>query len=152
MLKELIQTSDDWGNKDEIQNCQLAGLADLKTESSYVQDTLVNHLNDLLSFSGVAGFRIDAAKHTQVDHLRVIASRLNRNPYITSEVTNALHVHEETILRKECAPGHRRGCPDPSFGLYLARLCHNLEELRRPQEGVQWRDRAVDPSKLGVKQ
>ncbi|KAG8711205.1 hypothetical protein FRC11_003404 [Ceratobasidium sp. 423] len=51
----------DWGNRDQIWNCELANLADLNTGSEYVRSKLVGFLNDLLSL-GVDGFRIDAAK------------------------------------------------------------------------------------------
>jgi hypothetical protein len=51
-----------------------------------VRQSLASHLNDLLSFPGVAGFRIDAAKHVPIADLQNIKSRLTRNPYITSEV------------------------------------------------------------------
>jgi glycosidase len=78
---------DDWNNKTQLQFCQLGGMADLKTESDYVRGTLVDHLNDLLSFPGVAGFRLDAAKHIPVADLQAIWGRLSRNPYVTSEVS-----------------------------------------------------------------
>jgi glycosidase len=51
----------DWGNKTEIQTCQLENLADLNTETEYVRSRLAQYGNDLLSL-GVAGFRLDAAK------------------------------------------------------------------------------------------
>jgi hypothetical protein len=79
--------TDDWSNKAQIQSCQLAGLADLATETEYVRSSLATHLNDLLSFPGVSGFRIDAAKHVPIADLQNIVGRLSRNPYITSEVS-----------------------------------------------------------------
>jgi alpha-amylase len=81
----LINTAEDWSNKTQIQFCQLAGLADLKTESDYVRQSLVDHLNLILSL-GAAGFRFDAAKHVPVADLQNIVSRLSRTPYIVSEV------------------------------------------------------------------
>jgi glycosidase len=79
-------------------------LHSLKTESDYVRQTLADHGNDLLSL-GVYGFRIDAAKRAwcitfvqwnrcllipfidiPIEDLRNIISRLNRKPYITSEI------------------------------------------------------------------
>ncbi len=59
----------DGGSQFSIQNCWLSGLADLKTESTYVQNVLRGYMNDLVSL-GVQGIRVDAAKHiqnTQVD-------------------------------------------------------------------------------------
>ena len=46
----------------QVQTCELLGLSDLDTKSEKVQQTILAYLNDLLSL-GVAGFRIDAAKH-----------------------------------------------------------------------------------------
>jgi hypothetical protein len=74
-----------WGDRWQIQTCELANLADLKTESERVRSQLVNHANDLLSL-GVAGFRIDAAKHMPVGDLQNILSRLSRQVFVTSEV------------------------------------------------------------------
>ncbi|RKN41600.1 carbohydrate-binding module family 20 domain-containing protein [Streptomyces hoynatensis] len=58
-----------------VQNCELVGLADLDTGSDHVRQRLADYLNDLLSL-GVAGFRIDAAKHIAAADLAAIRSRL----------------------------------------------------------------------------
>ncbi len=55
----------------QVQNCELSNLADLKTESPKVQELLSDYLSDLLSI-GVAGFRIDAAKHMPSQDLATI--------------------------------------------------------------------------------
>ena len=68
----------------EVQNCELVNLADLATESIYVRGKLAAYLNDLRSL-GVAGFRIDAAKHMPVADIADIMSRAS-NPYIYQEV------------------------------------------------------------------
>ncbi|ABX06697.1 MAG TPA: ATPase [Herpetosiphon sp.] len=68
----------------EVQNCELVNLADLKTESDYVRGKLAAYLNDLRSL-GVAGFRIDAAKHMPAADIANIMSRAS-NPYIYQEV------------------------------------------------------------------
>jgi alpha-amylase len=52
----------DYRDMAQVQTCELLGLSDLDTSAIGVQQTIVNYLNDLLSL-GVAGFRIDAAKH-----------------------------------------------------------------------------------------
>ncbi|KAF9650417.1 glycoside hydrolase family 13 protein [Thelephora ganbajun] len=76
----------DWNNRWQVQNCQLAGLADLATESEYVRGKLVDHANDLLRL-GTDGFRIDAAKHIPVDDLWAILGRLSGPPsYVTQEI------------------------------------------------------------------
>ncbi|GAA0505529.1 alpha-amylase [Paractinoplanes deccanensis] len=73
-----------WGDRWEIQNCELVDLSDLKTESGYVRGKLVAYLNDLISL-GVDGFRVDAAKHVPVADLQAIYSQLNGTPYIFQE-------------------------------------------------------------------
>ena len=45
-----------------VQDCRLTGLQDLDTSSSYVRGKIADYLVDL-STIGVAGFRVDAAKH-----------------------------------------------------------------------------------------
>jgi len=53
---------EDYGNADEVQNCQLGALPDLDTSQPYVQKQLRDYINRL-SEMGIKGFRIDAAKH-----------------------------------------------------------------------------------------
>ena len=74
-----------YGNRWEVQNCELLNLSDLNTSNSYVQDQIVNYMNDLIGL-GVAGFRIDASKHMDTNDINTIVNRLNGNPYIFQEV------------------------------------------------------------------
>ena len=78
----------DYTNAWQVQNCDLVGLNDLKTESDYVRGKIAAYLNDLSSM-GVAGFRIDAAKHIPHGDIANIVSRLNGSPYIFQEVIGA---------------------------------------------------------------
>ncbi|MGH3646175.1 MAG: carbohydrate-binding module family 20 domain-containing protein [Micromonosporaceae bacterium] len=71
-----------WGDRWEIQNCELVDLSDLKTESGYVRGKLAGYLQDLVSL-GVDGFRVDAAKHMPVADLSAIYPA---NRYIYQEV------------------------------------------------------------------
>lgn len=82
--QEDINYQDRWS----IQNCDLVGLNDLKTEDAYVQGKIADYLNDLTSI-GVAGFRIDAAKHIPASDIGGIISRLEGNPFIFQEVIQA---------------------------------------------------------------
>ncbi|MGP4110702.1 alpha-amylase [Streptomyces sp. 4N509B] len=76
----------DYGNRDNVQNCELVGLSDLDTGSPYVQQTIADYMNDLLAM-GVAGFRIDAAKHMSANDLAGIRARVNGgNVYWKQEV------------------------------------------------------------------
>ena len=74
-----------YNNRYEVQHCELVGLADLDTDSTYVQDTIVNYLNDLISL-GVAGFRFDASKHMPSGDINSIVARLNNTPLVFQEV------------------------------------------------------------------
>lgn len=76
---------DDYGDRWQVQNCELVGLADLKTESSYVQSTLANYLNDLVNI-GVAGFRLDASKHMPALDISSIINQVNGSPLVFQEV------------------------------------------------------------------
>jgi alpha-amylase len=76
----------DYTNRDNVQNCELVGLADLNTGSDYVRGTIAAYLDHLISL-GVDGFRIDAAKHIAASDLAAIKSRLsNPNIYWAQEV------------------------------------------------------------------
>ncbi|HWV14668.1 MAG TPA: alpha-amylase family protein [Cellvibrio sp.] len=77
-----------YSNTWQIQNCDLSGLNDLKTESDYVRGKIASYMNDLLSM-GVAGFRIDAAKHMPAADISNIVGRLTGHPYIFQEVIGA---------------------------------------------------------------
>lgn len=59
-----------------VRNCKLVGLNDLDQSLSWVNNRITEYLNHLLDL-GVAGFRVDAAKHMHpIDFLQNIFSRL----------------------------------------------------------------------------
>jgi len=81
---------DDFNNYLQVTKCELVSLSDLRTETTYVRDTLAGYLNKLISY-GVSGFRVDAAKHIGQADLAAIESRLHptldgTRPYIALEV------------------------------------------------------------------
>ncbi|CUA73315.1 alpha-amylase [Rhizoctonia solani] len=77
-----------WGNREQIWNCELVNLADLNTGSVGVQNKLAAFSNDLLSL-GVDGFRIDAAKHMHPNDIDAIMKKLSRRPsYISQEIVD----------------------------------------------------------------
>ncbi len=76
---------EDYGNLFEVQNCQLGTLDDLDTGKPAVQARIAAYLNDLLSL-GVAGFRIDAAKHMHHDDLHAILALVDGSPFVYQEV------------------------------------------------------------------
>jgi len=57
-------TVTDYTNAANVQDCELLSLPDLNTEKPSVRDTIAGYLIKLARL-GVAGFRIDAAKHIQ---------------------------------------------------------------------------------------
>ncbi|MFJ4986509.1 carbohydrate-binding module family 20 domain-containing protein [Streptomyces sp. NPDC088732] len=67
----------DYTNRDNVQNCELVGLADLNTGSDYVRSTIAAYLNSLISL-GVDGFRIDAAKHIASGDLAAVKAKLSK--------------------------------------------------------------------------
>jgi len=66
----------DYQDAANVQDCELLGLADLDTEKEAVQQRIANYLLGLVRL-GVAGFRIDAAKHIQPVELDEIVDRVN---------------------------------------------------------------------------
>ncbi|XP_060660223.1 alpha-amylase A [Drosophila nasuta] len=91
-----------------VRNCELVGLRDLNQGNSWVQDKIVDFLNHLTEL-GVAGFRVDAAKHMWPGDLAVIYGRLNNlntahgfssgaKPYIFQEV---IDLGGESISKSE---------------------------------------------------
>lgn len=65
----------DWSSIDQVQECELLNLADLKTEDETVQAKIVGYLQSLVDI-GVTGFRIDAAKHIPLADLENIKAKL----------------------------------------------------------------------------
>lgn len=75
----------DYNDVWEVHNCELVNLADLKTDKPSVQAMLAGYLNDLLGI-GVAGFRLDAAKHMPPEDIASILSMLDDRPFVFQEV------------------------------------------------------------------
>jgi alpha-amylase len=74
-----------YGDAWEVQTCELSNLADLDTGSPYVQERIAAYLQDLVDM-GVAGFRLDAAKHMAPGDIAAILGRVQGDPYIFQEV------------------------------------------------------------------
>nr|AAL92553.1 alpha-amylase [Bibio marci] len=83
-------------DKYQVRNCELAGLRDLNQSEENVRDRVVEFLNHIIDI-GVAGLRVDAAKHMWPTDLAAIYSRLknlntahgfsvNSRPFIFQEV------------------------------------------------------------------
>jgi alpha-amylase len=84
-----IQGEDYASSANNVQQCELLGLADLNTSSPAVQAKLAGYLSELAKL-GVRGFRIDAAKHMSPADLTAILEQVNagatEKPYYFFEV------------------------------------------------------------------
>ncbi|XP_041985036.1 alpha-amylase 2-like [Aricia agestis] len=107
----VIDGMDYANNAWRVRNCELVGLKDLNQGHEHVRTMIVNFMNKLIDL-GVAGFRIDAAKHMWPEDLRIIYDRLhnlntahgfpeNARPYIYQEV---IDYGGEAISRDEYTP------------------------------------------------
>ncbi|KAJ7348969.1 glycoside hydrolase superfamily [Mycena albidolilacea] len=74
-----------YGDAYNVRFCELVGLSDLAQEQEAVRKIMAAFLNDLLSL-GVAGFRIDAAKHMDPTQINNILGLLTAPFYNTKEV------------------------------------------------------------------
>ncbi|XP_015840636.2 alpha-amylase [Tribolium castaneum] len=103
-------TVNNYQDASNVRNCELVGLADLNQGSDYVRSKIIEYMNHLVDL-GVAGFRVDAAKHMWPADLEAIyASLKNLNtdhgfldgqkPFIFQEVIDlggeAISKHEYT--------------------------------------------------------
>lgn len=78
---------EDYNDPEQVWNCELVNLADLKTESEKVRRTLSSYLKDLLDL-GVTGFRVDAARHIRPADLSVILREAGGTPFVYQEVVD----------------------------------------------------------------
>jgi len=72
-------------DKHNVQYCDLVGLPDLCTSCEYVQKTVAGYLNSMADI-GIAGFRIDAAKHMDSGELGQLLSRVKSELFRFQEV------------------------------------------------------------------
>lgn len=63
--------SDPW----QVRNCALVGLHDLNQAVEWVRDRIVDFLDHIVTL-GVAGYRVDAAKHMWPEDLEIIFNRV----------------------------------------------------------------------------
>ncbi len=75
----------DWDDESQVWNCELSGLADLDTGSSYVQQQEAGYLNSLIAL-GVDGFRWDSAKEMYPADIAAIEALLTRPVFIYQDV------------------------------------------------------------------
>ncbi|XP_004517830.1 alpha-amylase-related protein [Ceratitis capitata] len=101
----------DWNDRYQVQNCELICLKDLDQSSVRVRTHLLRFLNYLVEL-GVAGFRVDAAKHIPAEELKLIYDNVvnlntahgfpfNARPFIYQEVVD--HGYE-AVSKYEYSP------------------------------------------------
>ncbi|CAH1116249.1 unnamed protein product [Phaedon cochleariae] len=94
-----------------VRNCELEALRDLDHSKAYVRQKIIEYLNHLIDL-GVAGFRIDAAKHMWpadlqyiIDHLKYLNTEYGfspkQKPFIFQEV---IYFGNEGVNIKEYTP------------------------------------------------
>lgn len=69
----------DYTNRENVQTCELSGLADLDTGKDSVRSTIAKYLDHLRKL-GADGFRVDAAKHMAADDLKAIKGKMSEDP------------------------------------------------------------------------
>ncbi|XP_071087740.1 alpha-amylase-like [Haliotis cracherodii] len=68
-----------YGDPNNVRNCNLVGLTDLDQSIEYVRDKIAGFYDHLIDL-GVAGFRIDAAKHMWPADIKAIQERIKDLP------------------------------------------------------------------------
>lgn len=87
----------DFNDVNQVRNCELVGLHDLNQTREDTRDRIVRYLNHLINL-GVAGFRIDAAKHQWPNDLQIIYNRLNYlNPIFGFSQQSSPFIYQEVI-------------------------------------------------------
>ncbi|MCL4141012.1 UNVERIFIED_CONTAM: hypothetical protein GTU68_028959, partial [Idotea baltica] len=67
---------DNYGDADNVRNCRLSGLLDLYGAEDYVRQSVSDYFNRLIEI-GIAGFRVDAAKHMWPEDLQAMLDLTN---------------------------------------------------------------------------
>ncbi|TRZ18224.1 hypothetical protein HGM15179_008890 [Zosterops borbonicus] len=67
---------ENYGDIYQVRDCRLSSLLDLALEKDYVRSKVAEYLNHLIDI-GVAGFRLDAAKHMWPGDIRAFLDKLN---------------------------------------------------------------------------
>jgi alpha-amylase len=87
----------DYSNREDVQTCELVGLADLDTGTDSVRSTIAGYLDGLRDM-GVDGFRIDAAKHMSANDVQAIKDKMSDPGFWVSEV---IHGEGEAVQPEE---------------------------------------------------
>lgn len=124
-----------YNDPNQVRNCWLVGLPDLRLSTEYVRGKIVDFMNDLISL-GVAGFRVDAVKHMWPGDIQNIFGRLNNlntaygfaansRPFITQEV---IDLGGEAISKDEYL--HLGTVTEFRYSAEIGRAFHGRNQLR----------------------
>jgi len=130
-----------YGNRWEVQNCELVNLADLRTEDDYVRSQIGGFLADLVSI-GVAGFRLDASKHMPAQDIEAVLSLVPGEPFVFQEV---IDLGGEPISAMEYTGNGQ--VTDFRYGMELSRVFRDGELGWLESFGGLW---DLLPSDVGV--
>ena len=86
----------DYNDSQQVRFCRLVSLRDLRTGYDYVREQIADYMNKLIDW-GVAGFRVDACKHTLPADLEAIYSRLNNLPTTWFPSGTSAFIYQEVI-------------------------------------------------------
>ncbi|KAK0060763.1 alpha-amylase [Biomphalaria pfeifferi] len=127
-----------YNNPEEVRNCRLVSLLDLRMEKDYVRQKAADFLNHLLDL-GVAGFRVDAAKHMWPGDIIALFHKVKSvtwggQPFVFQEVIDQ---GGEPIKAEEYFATGR--VTNFKFGLELARVFRRQNAMKWLSNfGVGW--------------
>ncbi|XP_065368137.1 alpha-amylase 4N-like [Calliphora vicina] len=134
----------DYQDAVQVRNCQLNSLVDLDQSVPHVREMIVGYMNKLVDL-GVAGFRVDAAKHMWPEDLEAIYAAVkdlneefyfpeNARPYIYQEV---IDLGGESIKKTEY--NHMGAVTEFKFSTEIGRLFRNKNSLKYVRNwGPEW--------------
>ena len=104
MHRQCYYKTQDYNDTIQVRNCRLVGLRDLKGSEEWVRQRTAGYLNQLID-DGVAGFRLDAAKHMWPRDIYDILSRLHRlnTEWFPNNTTPFIYQEVRTTRRYDVA-------------------------------------------------
>jgi alpha-amylase len=79
VIVHLLFVLQNYNDAQQVRFCRLVSLRDLRTSADYVRSMLLGYMNDLVDI-GVAGFRVDACKHTMPSDLEYLYGNMHDLP------------------------------------------------------------------------
>lgn len=115
----------------QVRDCRLSGLLDLALEKDYVRSKVAEYMNHLIDI-GVAGFRIDAAKHMWPGDIKAFLDKLKdlntqwfsagTKPFIYQEVIS-MFSPQWFVFSTSCTSLLRRPLLQTGLGFSLEQPC-----------------------------